>query len=80
VAVKLQRRKPTEKSGGLFFFLTNRWRYVRYCSKLERLKKDSNELKNYLKRVEKEGNAQLAYKLRKKYEYLNTRIEEIHTN
>ena len=49
-----------------------------YCSKLERLKKDSNELKNYLKRVEKEGNSQLAYKLRKKYEYLNTRIEELH--
>lgn len=48
-----------------------------YCSKLDRLKKDSNELKNYMKRVEKEGNIQLAYKLRKKYEYLNTRIEEI---
>ena len=48
-----------------------------YYSKLERLKKDSNELKNYLKRVEKEGNSQLAYKLKKKYEYLNTRIEEI---
>lgn len=48
-----------------------------YSSKLERLKRDSNELKNYMKRVEKEGNQELAYKLRKKYEYLSTRIDEI---
>jgi hypothetical protein len=48
-----------------------------YAPKLDRLKKDSNELRNYMKRVEKDGNMQLAYKLRKKYEYLNTRIEEL---
>lgn len=50
-----------------------------YSTKLERLKKDSNELKNYMKRVEKEGNSDLAYKLRKKYEYLNSRIDEAST-
>jgi hypothetical protein len=48
-----------------------------YAPKLERLKRDSKELKHYMKRVEKEGNSELAFKLRQKYEFLNSRIEEI---
>jgi uncharacterized membrane protein (DUF106 family) len=46
-------------------------------SKIERLKRDQRELKHYMKRVEKEGNDQLVFKLRQKYEYLNSRIEDI---
>lgn len=46
-------------------------------TKIERLKRDQRELKHYMKRVEKEGNQQLVFKLQKKYEYLNSRIEDI---
>lgn len=46
-------------------------------SKIERLKRDCNELKNYMKRVEKTGNTDLAYKIRKRYEMINARIEEL---
>jgi ribosomal protein S6 len=48
-----------------------------YGSQIERLKKDSKELKHYIQKIEKTGNSQLAYKLQKKHEYLNSRIEDI---
>jgi hypothetical protein len=48
-----------------------------YGSQIERLKKDSRELKHYIRRIEKEGNELLAYKLQKKYQYLNSRITDI---
>lgn len=48
-----------------------------YGSNIERLKRDSKEIKHYMKRVEKDGNYSLAYKLRQKYEYLNSCIDEI---
>lgn len=44
---------------------------------VERLKKDSYELKHYMFRLEKEGNQQLAHKVKKKYEYLVSRIEDL---
>lgn len=46
-------------------------------SKIERLKRDQRELKHYMKRIEKEGDDQLVFKLQRKYEYLNSRIEDI---
>ena len=48
-----------------------------YGSNMERLKRDSNEIKHHMKRLEKVGNLTLAYKLRRKYEYLNSYINEI---
>ena len=45
---------------------------------IERLKKDSNELKHYIKRLEKEGNDLLAFKLQKKQQYLSSRIEDMY--
>jgi cysteine synthase len=48
-----------------------------YGSNIERLKRDSKEIKHYIKKVEKDGNTTLAYKLRQKYEYLNSYIHEI---
>jgi hypothetical protein len=48
-----------------------------YGSDIERLKRDSNEIRNHVKRVEKNGNMTLSYKLRRKYEYLNSYIEEL---
>lgn len=47
------------------------------CPQIERLKKDSKELKHYMFRLEKEGNNQLAYKIKSKLEYLNSRINDI---
>lgn len=46
-------------------------------SQIERLKKDSKELKHYIKKVEKKGNETLAYKLQRKYNYLTSRIIDI---
>ena len=46
-------------------------------SQIERLKKDSRELKHYMSRVRKEGNNILLFKLTKKYEYLNSKISDI---
>lgn len=48
-----------------------------YGSQIERLKRDSKELKHYMNKVEKRGNHQLVHQLRKKYEYLNSRIVDI---
>jgi|TARA_R110002153_G_scaffold219156_2_gene371572 hypothetical protein len=44
---------------------------------IERLKRDSSELKHYITRLEKEGNDQLVYKLQKKHQYLTTKIEDL---
>mgnify|MGYP000914893127 CR=1 FL=1 len=44
---------------------------------LERLKKDSKELKHYMFRLEKEGKDQLAKKVKVKYEYLNSKITDL---
>lgn len=44
---------------------------------IERLKRDSSELKHYISRLEKEGNDQLVYKLQKKHQYLTTKIEDL---
>ena len=46
-------------------------------SKIERLKRDHRELKHYIRRVEKEGNDQLVFKLQKKYEYLSSKITDV---
>ena len=46
-------------------------------SQIERLKRDSKELKHYIKKQEKKGDSNLVYKLRAKYEYLNSRISEV---
>lgn len=48
-----------------------------YGSQIERLKRDSKELKHYIQKVEQTGNKHLAYKLQKKHEYLSSRIEDI---
>lgn len=50
---------------------------LQMCPQIERLKKDSKELKHYMFRLEKEGNNQLAYKIKSKLEYLNSRINDI---
>lgn len=48
-----------------------------HSSQLDRLKNDSKELKEYIAKVEKDGNQMLAVKLKEKFEYLNSRISEI---
>lgn len=48
-----------------------------YGSQIERLKRDSKELKHYIQRIERTGNQELLYKLQKKHEYLDSRIEDI---
>jgi len=49
-----------------------------YGPPIERLKKDSKELKHYIRRLEKEGNELLAFKLQKKQMYLSSRINDMH--
>lgn len=46
-------------------------------SQIERLKRDSKELKHYMKKMEKRGDKNLVHKLKTKYEYLNSKIEEV---
>jgi phosphomannomutase len=48
-----------------------------YGSQIERLKRDSKELKHYMYRMEKRGNYHILHKLRVKYDYLNSRINDI---
>jgi hypothetical protein len=48
-----------------------------YGSNIERLKRDSKEMKHYMKKIEKTGDSDLAYKLKQKYEYLNSKIDAI---
>ncbi len=45
-------------------------------AQIERLKRDSRELQNYIKRKEREGNMGLVFKLRKKQAYLDDKIVE----
>jgi hypothetical protein len=47
------------------------------CPQVERLKKDSKELKHYMFRLQKEGNTVLAHKIKSKLEYLQSRICDI---
>lgn len=47
------------------------------CPQVERLKRDSKELKHYMFRLEKEGNTHLAYKIKTKLEYLDSKILDI---
>lgn len=44
---------------------------------VERLKKDSKELKHYMYRLEKEGNKYQAHKVKAKLEYLASKIYDI---
>lgn len=44
---------------------------------VERLKRDSKELKHYMYRLEKEGNKHLAHKVKTKLEYLTSKICDI---
>jgi uncharacterized membrane protein (DUF106 family) len=48
-----------------------------YGSQIERLKRDSRELKHYIRKVEKQGDKTLLFKLQKKQDYLDSRIEDI---
>lgn len=65
-AILTRRRKPTNRKDHM------------YGPQIERLKRDEKELRHYIKRLEKEGNDNLAFKLQKKQAYLNTRIEEMY--
>jgi hypothetical protein len=47
------------------------------CPQIERLKRDSKELKHFMYRLEKEGNKPQAHKMKAKLEYLNSRITDI---
>jgi|TARA_B110000977_G_scaffold181580_1_gene242419 hypothetical protein len=44
---------------------------------LERLRKDSRELNHYEKHLEKKGNTMLMYKIKRKREYLESKIMDI---
>jgi hypothetical protein len=44
---------------------------------IERLKRDSKELKHYMYRLEKEGNKHAAHKIKAKLEYLTSKIYDI---
>jgi len=44
---------------------------------IERLKRDSKELKHFMFRLEKEGKDEHAHRMRAKLEYLNSRISDI---
>jgi|TARA_B110000908_G_C10074761_1_gene366755 hypothetical protein len=46
-------------------------------NQLERLRKDSAELSHYIHKLNKRGKTQLAFKVEKKREYLDTHISEL---
>lgn len=46
-------------------------------SQLERLKKDANETKHYIFRLEKQGKTKTASKIQKKYEYMTSSLCEL---
>ena len=48
-----------------------------YRSQLERLKRDCREMDYFIKRHEKRGNSKKAYDLRKKHDYMKSRIDEL---
>ena len=47
------------------------------AQQLERLKKDSKELQNYVRRMSGKGRDELAYKLDRKRQYLDHLISEL---
>lgn len=48
-----------------------------HASQIDRLKKDSQDLKNYIRKLNKKGKEDQAYKLAKKQDFLDQRIKEI---
>jgi len=48
-------------------------------TQIERLRKDSRELCHYEKHLEKKGKTMLMYKIKKKREYLESKIMDIIT-
>lgn len=48
-----------------------------YGSQIERLKRDSRELKHYMRKIENKGDKTLLFKLQKKHDYLESRIYDI---
>jgi len=46
-------------------------------AQLERLKKDSKELEIYARKLEKKGNLERMYKILKKQDFLERRIEQV---
>jgi uncharacterized membrane protein (DUF106 family) len=48
-----------------------------YGSQIERLKKDSRELRHYMRKVENKGDSILLFKLQKKHEYLESKLSDI---
>jgi prefoldin subunit 5 len=51
--------------------------YKMYGSQIERLKRDSRELKHYMRKIENKGDKTLLFKLQKKHDYLESRIYDI---
>lgn len=48
-----------------------------HAAQLDRLRRDSHELQNYIHKLNKKGKNDLAYKLLVKQEYLNQQINEL---
>lgn len=48
-----------------------------YGPQVERLKRDSRELEFFIRRMEKRGDLEKAYSIRKRLDYLCSRIEEM---
>jgi hypothetical protein len=46
-------------------------------SQIQRLKRDSKELKHYMWKLEKQGKTHLAHKIKEKYEYLSNYITDL---
>ena len=62
------------------FILTNKTIFKRMGTmnpQIERLRKDSKEMKHYIFKLEKKGKTILAAKMKCKLEYLNSQIGEI---
>ena len=54
------------------------WRNLQMVlAQLERLKKDSKELEIYARKLEKKGNLERMYKILKKQDFLERRIEQV---
>lgn len=47
------------------------------ASQVDRLKRDSQELKNYIRKLNRKGKEDLAYKIAKKQSFLDQHIKEI---
>lgn len=44
---------------------------------VERLKRDSKELKHYVYKLQKQGDETTAFKMKSKIEYINSKIDEL---